>query len=535
MSSEILPSFIKLIDLGNGTGFIRLIPGYLDAGNYSDIVVSVWDSGTPRMVDQTTFNVTVQNINLPPIANASSNIQSGTPPMDVDFSGQASMDLDGTIQSYQWNLGDGNIRTTRDVSHTYQTAGKFYVILTVTDFEMATDSDTLILINNPDLTNLYISEVSYAEATTGEFLEIYNKAPYAIKLSEFKLIKIIAQGDVQYIFDFGMEERQAESTTIVPANQFLIIGKDVPKSTFADYWDLSSETFFYNSGSDALISGYAGNRWQLRYLDGTINQNNGTLIDDTEQVVAGFQNRSYQNVDGSWVHNISHTGATPGYIDNDQSLPIELMVFTAVPTENSISLKWETGSEMNNLGFNILRSISKDGLYEMIASYQTDINLKGQGNSPTEKKYQFTDWNVEKNVTYWYKLVDLDFSGVETQHGPILGKIAYIADNLFQINYGDIPQQYMLYDNFPNPFNMTTSIQIDIPDNDFSNEIISINIFNVLGKKVSQLYHGPLSAGKYRLHWDGKNDSGNDMASGLYILSFQSQSYISSKKMILIR
>jgi PKD repeat protein len=535
ISSEILPSFINLIDHGNGTGIIQLLPGYLDAGFYSDIAVSVWDSGTPQMADQTTFNLTVENVNLPPIAIASSTIQSGTPPMDVDFSGQASTDLDGTIQSYQWNLDDGNILTTRDVSHTYDTAGKFYVILTVTDSDGATDSDTLILINTPDLSNLYISEVSYAEAPMGEFLEIYNKAPYAIKLSEFKLIKLIPQGDVQYIFDFGREEQQTETTTIVPANQFIVIGKDVAKNTFAEYWDLASENIFYNSGSDELVSAYAGNRWQLRYFDGTVNQNNGTLIDDTEQLVAGFQYRSFQNADGSWIHNISYTDATPGYMDNDQSLAVELMSFATVPTENSISLKWETGSEINNLGFYILRSISKDGFYEMIASYQTDFDLKGQGNSPSEKKYQFTDQNVEHNVTYWYKLVDVDFSGVETHHGPILGKIAYIAENLFQVDYGVIPQHFMLHDNYPNPFNMTTSIHIDIPDNDFNNEIININIYNLLGKKVSELYRGPLSPGKYRLHWDGKNHSGNDMASGLYILSFQSQSYFSSKKMILLR
>jgi flagellar hook assembly protein FlgD len=142
---------------------------------------------------------------------------------------------------------------------------------------------------------------------------------------------------------------------------------------------------------------------------------------------------------------------------------------------------------------------------------------------------------VERNISYWYKLIDVDFSGVETEHGPILGMISYIADNVLKVDVDVIPQQFMLHDNFPNPFNNNTSIDIDIPANTFTSEIISINVYNLLGKNVSELYKGPLSPGKYRLHWDGKNNSGNDMASGLYILSFQSNSYISSKKMILLR
>jgi flagellar hook assembly protein FlgD len=98
-----------------------------------------------------------------------------------------------------------------------------------------------------------------------------------------------------------------------------------------------------------------------------------------------------------------------------------------------------------------------------------------------------------------------------------------------------IPQQFQIYNNFPNPFNMTTSIRFDIPETEANTNIVTISIFSVLGTKITDLYHGPLSPGRYQVQWDGKNDSDNDMASGLYILSLQSPSFFSSKKMILLR
>lgn len=320
-SSEILPAFAHLIDNGDGTGTIRFVPGYFDAGIYNDIQILVTDSGDPPMSDQATFDLTVQNVNIAPIANASSDIAIGTPPMRVDFSGEGSNDLDGTIQSYHWDFGDGNSQTTRDVSHTYDIAGKYYVIFTVTDNHRATDIDTLIIKNNANLTQIFISEVSYADPATGEFLEIYNNAPYAINLREFKLIQIDAPGTVQNIFDFGMDERWAESTTIIPATQFMLVGRGIPKFAFADYWDLPPELINYNSGTEGLVFGQIAHRWQLLYFDGQVNQNDGTIIDDTEEIVSGFRRRSYQYGDGLWYTTL-YFYATPGYMDGDQSLAV---------------------------------------------------------------------------------------------------------------------------------------------------------------------------------------------------------------------
>jgi len=533
-SSEIVPSFIRLTNNNDGTANIRFTPEYFDAGTYTDLEIIVKDSGTPQMSDLVTFDITVNNVILPPIANASSDIITGSSPMTVNFTGEASYDLDGSIQSYLWNFGDGYSQLAQNVSHTYDTTRKYLVILTVIDNVKETDSDSLIIINNPNLTEIFISEVSYAVPTRGKFLELYNNLSYDIDLSEYKLVQTDEAGNISNIFDFGSDEQLSESTVLLPANQFLIVGRGISKIEFAEHWEISPDLINYNSGSSALFFGQIGYRWQLRYFDGTPNYNNGTLIDDTEVTVGELDSRSYQSLDGIWTSG-SYLDATPGFLDGDESLPVELVSWEVIEDENSILLQWETRSELNNLGFNILRSTKEEGKYEQIASYKTEKELQGQGSSPTARKYSFTDHYVEKNVPYWYKLVDIDFSGKETIHDPVSGEILYISDYMDKIDITVIPDKFMLHNNFPNPFNSTTSVHIDIPDLQTGDSFITLSVFNVLGEQIRDLHRGPLTPGRYLLQWDGKNDLGSNMASGLYILILKSSSYSSTKKMILLQ
>ena len=526
-----LPSFAQVIDNGDGTGVIRFTPDYMNAGIYNNIQILVTDSGKPSMTDSEVFTLTVHNVNLAPTAIASSNVTVGTPPMLVVFFSYGN-DLDGSIQSLLWDFGDGSTSTNSFPPHTYHTAGKHHAILTVTDNEGATGSDTVIIKNHPDLSQLFISEVSYADQPHGEFLEIFNNASYDINLREFKLIQLHAKGYLKDVYDIGRDEIWDDSEMIVPFKQVLVIGRNTDATTFADYWQLEPGTINFN-GAD-LIFGVPPSRWLLRYFDGSFDQNDGTIIDDTQSSVSGLERRSYQYGDGLW-RTSTYLEATPGYLDGDQSLPVELVAFKTEVSENSILLRWETQSELNNRGFKILRSIIKDSLYIQIASFLEDDNLLGQGNNSSGKKYQYLDKDVLRNVTFWYKIVDVDLSGRESHHGPVMGMLNFINNNLFVVDAIAIPNQFKLYNNFPNPFNASTSIRFDIPDTQTDQNPFAISIYDISGRKVTDLYQGSLTPGQYQVKWNGKNEADLDMASGLYILSLQSPSYFSSKKMILLR
>lgn len=94
-----------------------------------------------------------------------------------------------------------------------------------------------------------------------------------------------------------------------------------------------------------------------------------------------------------------------------------------------------------------------------------------------------------------------------------------------------IPEKYALYQNFPNPFNPTTQIRYDIPENTH----VRINVYNTLGQRVVTLLDNIQVAGAYSVIWDSKNSSGQDVASGLYIFRIETRKFTDSKKMLLLK
>jgi len=84
-----------------------------------------------------------------------------------------------------------------------------------------------------------------------------------------------------------------------------------------------------------------------------------------------------------------------------------------------------------------------------------------------------------------------------------------------------LPNQFQLLQNFPNPFNNKTQIRFYIPN---SSEI-SLQIFNIQGQSVRQLAGKTLSSGWHNIFWDGKNDSGNVVSSGVYLCRMQARDF----------
>ncbi len=89
-----------------------------------------------------------------------------------------------------------------------------------------------------------------------------------------------------------------------------------------------------------------------------------------------------------------------------------------------------------------------------------------------------------------------------------------------------LPGKLVLYQNYPNPFNISTTIQFEIPYSDY----ITIEVYDVLGRKVRTLYSGYVEAGQHVLRFDAEN-----IASGVYFYVLKSSKVLSVKKMVLIK
>ena len=94
-----------------------------------------------------------------------------------------------------------------------------------------------------------------------------------------------------------------------------------------------------------------------------------------------------------------------------------------------------------------------------------------------------------------------------------------------------VPGDIQLDENFPNPFNPQTQIAFRLPAK--SDAVIAI--YNGLGQEVRRLVEGKFDAGSHRARWDGRDDRGEDMASGVYFYRLRAGSYTEVKKMSLVR
>ncbi len=104
------------------------------------------------------------------------------------------------------------------------------------------------------------------------------------------------------------------------------------------------------------------------------------------------------------------------------------------------------------------------------------------------------------------------------------------------INTADeIVSDYKLFQNFPNPFNPSTKIKYSIPVGAQPNVNVQIKVYDILGNEVITLVNEYKSAGYYQINWNGKNNTGDKVTSGIYIYRIVAGNFIQSKKMILLK
>ena len=98
-------------------------------------------------------------------------------------------------------------------------------------------------------------------------------------------------------------------------------------------------------------------------------------------------------------------------------------------------------------------------------------------------------------------------------------------------NYKPIPLTYKLDQNFPNPFNPETRIYFEIPQS----HDVKLLIYNMLGQKVRTLIEEPFNAGFHIVNWDGRDDAGNIMPTGIYIYRIKAGKFIAAKRMLMMK
>jgi len=214
---------------------------------------------------------------------------------------------------------------------------------------------------------------------------------------------------------------------------------------------------------------------------------------------------------------------------SDQSLPVQATNFLVKADVGSVMLTWDTQSEVDNAGFNILRQDPGATLFRLISSYTNNDSLKGLGTNSTGRAYQFVDNKVKSGATYNYKIQSVSTDGT-TKDVSTLTNIMV-----------DVPKNYALYQNYPNPFNPSTTIRFDLKQT----SAVTLEIYNVLGQKVEYWSYGVMGAGRYE-----KSIAMAQYSSGVYYYRIiaqgnsaqdgsasggDGQKFVSTKKMMVVK
>jgi hypothetical protein len=192
-------------------------------------------------------------------------------------------------------------------------------------------------------------------------------------------------------------------------------------------------------------------------------------------------------------------------------LPVELTSFSAVVFDNRVKLNWRTETEVNNYGFEILRKNHTSTLFRM-AEWVNIGFVEGHGNSNSPKYYSFIDADIT-GEKYYYRLNQLDTDG------------KYEYSKIIEVDLR-IPEKFELSQNYPNPFNPFTTIKYSLPESGN----VKLNVYNLLGEQVAELVNGFKEAGVHTIKFNAEN-----LISGLYIYKIESNGFVKSKKMTLIK
>jgi hypothetical protein len=188
--------------------------------------------------------------------------------------------------------------------------------------------------------------------------------------------------------------------------------------------------------------------------------------------------------------------------------PVELSSFWASTIYNDVYLKWTTGSEVNNRGFEVQRKNAEVEEWSVISF------VNGAVNSNALQEYQYVDRSVNHG-SYNYRLKQIDLNGNFEYF--LLSEVVNIAR----------PNDFAMFQNYPNPFNPKTTISFQLP----KPGMIRLTLFDVNGRLVRQLISNEFrSSGIYEYQLDA-----SELSSGTYYYSLESGNVLLKKSMVLLK
>ena len=204
------------------------------------------------------------------------------------------------------------------------------------------------------------------------------------------------------------------------------------------------------------------------------------------------------------------SASASGYsIDNiAPGVPTGLM---ATISEAGIHLRWDLSTADDFQYFDLEKSSTAEfSNYQSIETADT----------------AYLDTEYEINVPVYYRLIAYDDAGNPSEYSVTVDAAVLWADLGIAI-----PDEFAIHQNYPNPFNPVTTLRYDLPEQGH----VRITIYDMLGRDVKTLVNRYQDPGYRSIIWDATNDYGKPVSAGIYLYQIQTNNFLKTRKMILVK
>jgi DNA-binding beta-propeller fold protein YncE len=201
-------------------------------------------------------------------------------------------------------------------------------------------------------------------------------------------------------------------------------------------------------------------------------------------------------------------GTGPIVVERQYIFPLDPWPLIASVASDEAGYVYVVNSFTNNI------TVLDADLNNVVLSYGSQGYEPGQFDYPTDIYIDGTEMHVCES---WGESSGIQSFKISTGEGKRA--------------FGALPYQFQLFQNYPNPFNAQTVIAFELP----SDGAVNLSLYNILGQRVRTLLNKNLPAGRHRVVWNGKNQSGNSVASGVYFMVLTQAENVKIRKMLLLK
>ena len=138
-----------------------------------------------------------------------------------------------------------------------------------------------------------------------------------------------------------------------------------------------------------------------------------------------------------------------------------------------------------------------------------------------DSSYQVIDISPDRDGTdHLFSVEEIEFNGV-----------VYTLSELLGVSQSQLPEEFALYTPYPNPFNPTTQIRVDVAESGR----VQLAVYDINGRLVRTLVDATLDRGHHEMEWDARDRNGHMISTGVYFIQFTAVSYRNTNKVLFLK